>query len=106
MAYASQERMMPTESKIWLKIEAKRLLSRPQVSSGWNKVLFQDKEHKVGKANSFKNPVKDTNNESISFKTFDDWVKARTAHCDIALKDDLSFVSDKKSAVDGEKDSQ
>ena len=74
--------------------------------SGWTKVSFQDKEHKVSKANSFKTPVKDTNNESISFKTFDDWVKARTAHCDKALKDDLSFISDKKSAVDGEKDSQ
>ena len=70
------------------------------------KVSLQDKEHKVSKANSFKTPVKDTNNESISFKIFDSWVKARTAHCDMALKDDLSFISDKKSAIDGEKDSQ
>ena len=32
--------------------------------------------------------------------------KARTANCDTALKDALSFISDKKPAVDGEKDSQ
>ena len=64
--------------------------------SGRKKVSFQDKDHKVGKANSFKTLVKDTNNESISLKTFDDWVKARTAHCDRALKDAISFVSDKK----------
>ena len=50
--------------------------------------------------------MKDTNKKSISFKTFDDWVKARTAHCDMALKDGLSFVSDKKSAIGREKDSQ
>ena len=73
--------------------------------SGRKKVSFWDKEHEVGKANSFKT-IEDTNNKSISFKTFDDWVKAKTAHCDMALKYALNFVSDKKSAVDGEKDSQ
>ena len=41
----------------------------------------------------------------IFFKTFDDWVKARTANCDTPLKDALSFISEKKSAIDGEKDS-
>ena len=70
--------------------------------SGWKKVFFQDKEHEVGKANSFKT-IEDTNNKSISFKTFNNWVKARTVNCDTALKDALSFVSDMKSAVDGEK---
>ena len=53
---------------------------------------------------SFKT-IEETNNKLISFKTFDDWVKARTANCDTALKDALSFISDKKSAIDGEKDS-
>ena len=40
----------------------------------------------------------------ICFKTFDDWVKARTANCDMALKDALGFVSGNNSALDGEKD--
>ena len=38
-------------------------------------------------------------------KTFDEWVKARTAKCHMALKDALSFISEKRSALDGEKDS-
>ena len=75
-------------------------------------------EHEVSKATSisFKtidesdtkhvsfNTIEETNNKSISFKTFDDWVKARTAKCDTALKDALSFISEKKSALDREKD--
>ena len=73
--------------------------------SGRKKVSFQDKEHEVGKTNSFKT-IEDTNNKLISFKTFDDWVKGRTAHCDMALKDALSFISDKKSAIDWENGSQ
>ena len=44
-------------------------------------------------------------NKSISFKTYDGWVKARTANCDMLLNDALSFISEKKSAIDGEKDS-
>ena len=27
---------------------------------------------------------------------FDNWIKARTANCDMALKDALSFISDRK----------
>ena len=42
--------------------------------------------------------MEETNNKSIPFKTFDDWVKARTTKCDMALKDALSFVSEKKSS--------
>ena len=68
------------------------------------KVSFQDMEHEVSKAPSIKT-TEETNIKSISFKTFDKWIKARTANCDLALKDVLSFISDKKSAVDGEKDS-
>ena len=45
-------------------------------------------------------------NKLIFFKTFDNWVKARTANCDMALKDALSFMSEKKSALDVEKESQ
>ena len=41
---------------------------------------------------------------SISFKTFSDWVKARTVKCDMKLKECTSFVSDNKSMLDGEKD--
>ena len=72
--------------------------------SGRKKVSFQDTEHEVSKAPSFKT-IEETNNKLISFKTFDDWVKARIANCDMALKDALSFISGKKLAVDGEKDS-
>ena len=49
--------------------------------------------------------MEETNNWLISFKTFDQWVKARTAKCDMALKDALSFISEKTSSLDGEKDS-
>ena len=93
----------PNRVKDTVENRGKKTSFKTLSKSGRNKISFQDKEHKVGKANSFKTPVKDTNNESISFKTFDDWVKAKTAHCDTALKDDLSFVSDKKPAVDREK---
>ena len=90
---------------------------RTMGKSGRKKVSFQDMEHEVSKAPSFKTidksgtnrvsfkTIEETNNKSISFKTFDDWVKARTANCDTALKDALSFISEKKSAIDGEKDS-
>ena len=37
-------------------------------------------------------------NRLTSCKTFDDWVKARTAKCDMALKDTLSFILEKTSA--------
>ena len=81
---------------------------------GRKKVSFQDTEHEVNKATSisFKTidksdtkqvsfkTIEETNNKSIPFKTFDDLVKARTANCDTALKDALSLVSDKKSALD------
>ena len=90
--------------------------------SGRKKVSFQDTENRVSKANSLKT-IEDTSksplhfmtfqewvkarkaNKLISFKTFDDWIKTITANCDTALKDVLSFISDKKPAVDGEKDS-
>ena len=86
---------------------------RTMAKSGRKKVSFQDMEHEVSMATaiSFKTIGKsgtnkvsfkgteETNNKSISFKTFDDWVKVRTANCDAALKDALSFVSVKKSAV-------
>ena len=62
-------------------------------------------EHEVTKTPSLKT-IEETNNKLIPFKTFDDWVKARTANHDTALKDALSFISDKKPAADGEKDSQ
>ena len=95
------------------------------------KVSFRDMEHEVSKATStsFKTTdksgtkqvfpktidnsgtkrvsfktIEETNNRSISFKTFDSWAKARTANCDTSLKDALSFVSEKESALDGEKD--
>ena len=49
--------------------------------------------------------MEETNNKLISFKTFDDRIKAMTAKYDTALKDALSFISEKKSALDREKDS-
>ena len=81
------------------------------------KVSFQGMKHEVSKVISFKtidksgtnrvsfNTIEETNNKSISFKTFNDWVKARRANCNTKLKDALSFISDKKSAIDREKDS-
>ena len=94
---STEKRMLPTESKTWSKIEA-------MSKSGRKKVSFQDMEHEVSKAPSFKT-TEETNNKLISFKTFDNWIKARTANCDMALKDAFSFISDKKSAIGGEKDS-
>ena len=88
--------------------------------SGRKKVSFQDMEHEVSKATSisfktidqsdteqvsFKTIEENKQQIAIPFKTFDDWIKARTANCDMALKDAISFVSEKKSAIDGEKDS-
>ena len=98
--------------------------------SGRKKVSFQDMEHEVIKATSSKTTGKSgtnrvcfktidksdtkrvsfktievTNNKVIPFKTFDELVKARIAKCDMALKDALSFVSEKKSTVDRERDS-
>ena len=68
--------------------------------AGRKKVSFQDTEYKVSKANSFKTIIKsgtktmeETNNRSTPFKTFDEWVKARTAKHNTALKDASSFVS-------------
>ena len=89
--------------KDMVKIRGTKTSFKTLGKSGRKKFSFQGKEHEVSKANSFKTPDKGTNKKSISFKTFDDWVKARIAHCDMALKDNLSFISDKKSAVDGEK---
>ena len=114
---------MPTESKTRSKIETERLLSFKILGkSGRKKVTFQDMEHQVSKAPSFKT-IEDTSespihfktfqewvkarkatNKLISFKTFDEWVKARTAQYDTVLKDALSFASEKKSAIDREKD--
>ena len=101
---------------------------RTMSKSGRKKVSFQDMEREVSPSRtwnvrsvrqhlllsrplikvalivSFKT-IEETNNKSISLKTFDNWVKARTANCDTALKDALSFISEKKSVLDGEKDS-
>ena len=49
--------------------------------------------------------MEETNKRLIPFKTFDKWVKARTAKCDMALKDASSSISGKRSAIGGEKDS-
>ena len=86
--------------------------------SGRKKVSFQDTEHEVSKAPSSKTidkngtnrfsfkTIEDTSNKSIPFKTFVT-IGSRLGQQIMtqALKDALSFVSDKKSALDGE-DSQ
>ena len=78
--------------------------------SGRKNVSFQYMEQEVSKATSFKaiaksgtkrvsrplikvalivslKTMEETNNRSIPFTTFEEWVKARTAKCDTALKD-------------------
>ena len=44
----------------------------------------------------FKTPDVKYRTGRVHFKTFDNWVKARKMKCDTALKDALSFISEKK----------
>ena len=79
-------------------------------------------EHKVSKANSFK-IIEDTRKSPIHFKPFKNWSKPGKQTNDFfqdlwqldqgkdsklvtqPLNDALSFISDKKPAIEGEKDS-
>ena len=57
----------------------------------------QDTVEKVStKLIPFKTPDVKYSTSRLHFKTFDKWVKARKMKCDTALKDALSFVSEKK----------
>ena len=118
---------MPTVSEM-VKNRDRETSFKTMGKSGRKKVSMQYMEHEVSKATSFKTIDKsgtksvsfkiidksdtksffqdheETDNRSIPFKTFDEWVKARTAKSDMALKDALSFISGKRSAPDREKD--
>ena len=95
----------------------RQLLLRPLVKNGTKSVSFKTIDKSGTKQVAFKTidksgtnrvsfwAMEETNNKSIPFKTFDERVKASTAKCDMVLKDALSFISGKRSALYGEKDS-
>ena len=65
--------------------------------SGGKITSFQDTVEKVStKLIPFKTPDVKYRTSRVHFKTFDNWVKARKMKCDTALKDALSFVSEKE----------
>ena len=62
----------------------------PDIKYRTSRVHFKTLDKEI-KDDTVKN---DTN--TAHFKTFDDWVKARKMKCDTALKDALSFISEKE----------
>ena len=80
-----------------VKKRSKQTSFKTMGKSGRKNISSQDTVDKVStKLIPFKTPDVKYRTSRVHFKTFDDWVKARQTKCNTALKDALSFISEKK----------
>ena len=80
-----------------VKNRSKQTSFKTMGKSGRKNISSQDMVDKVNtKLVPFKIPDVKYRTSRVHFKTFDDWVKARKMKCDTALKDALSFITEKK----------